>query len=102
MDLQREPLCRLSWLGGWSITNGGYVTTNGSVAYVAFGPDSTGRIDFGTSNGGTLTTKSLYVSPTTQLTGDGRINTNGLVADTDLTFDSTHGLNQTLTLTAPP
>ena len=51
-------------------------------------------IDFGT-NGGTLTTQTLLASPA-QLAGTGTINTNGLVSDIDLRFDSAHGLKQTL------
>jgi T5SS/PEP-CTERM-associated repeat protein len=40
------------------------------------------------------------VSPT-QLTGTGTVNTSGLITDGVLTFDSTHGVNQTLLLQGP-
>ena len=50
-----------------------------------FRASSTGTINFG-ANGGTLTTRSLYASPS-QLTGTGTVNTRGLVSDIDLVFD---------------
>ena len=40
-----------------------------------------------------LTTNSLYANATS-LTGTGTINTNGLVTDANLVFDSTHGASQ--------
>lgn len=54
--------------------------------------NSASKIHFGT-NGGTLTTHTLSVSPS-QLTGVGTINTEGLVSDYDLVFDT----NQTCSL----
>ena len=77
--------------GTLNISDGAAVTVNGST-YVAYNPDSAGTIHFGT--GGTLTTYSLLAS-LSQLTGEGTINTNGLISDTDLAFDSTHDLQQT-------
>ncbi len=85
---------RVGWSGNGtlSITNGASV--NASETWVGVNSGSTGLIDFG-ANGGTLTTGSLYASPT-QLTGTGTIVANGLVSDVDLRFDSTHGLQQTI------
>jgi T5SS/PEP-CTERM-associated repeat protein len=79
--------------GTLSITNGGSVSVAGAT-YVGKNATSIGAIAFG-ANGGTLTTQSLYVSPT-QLTGTGTINTRGIVSDVDLVFDASHGLTQTL------
>jgi T5SS/PEP-CTERM-associated repeat protein len=84
--------------GAVNITNGGTVSVSGTT-YVGFALGSTGTINFGT-NGGTLTTKSLCASPS-QLAGTGTINTSGLVSDTALIFDSTHGLKQTVTFQQP-
>ena len=82
-----------SGAGTLNITNGGSVSVAGAT-YVAPDTGSTGAINFGAS-GGTLTTRSLYASPT-QLTGTGTINACGLVSDVNLVFDSTHGLSQTV------
>ena len=73
--------------------------TSPSPAQPPFGIYAGSTIDFGT-NGGTLTTKSLFASPT-QLMGTGIINASGLVSDMDLRFDLTHGLNRTLTFQDP-
>ena len=81
--------------GALNIKNGGEVTAD-YATYVAGNAGSTGTINFGTG-GGMVTTKCLWASPS-QLTGSGIINTKGLVTDTDLLFDSTHGQNQTLRL----
>ena len=81
--------------GTLNITTGGSVTATGTT-YVGNGYSSSvgiGAINFG-ANGGTLTTQSLFVSPT-QLAGTGTINTRGFVSDTNLVFDSTHSANQT-------
>jgi len=94
--------------GTLNISCGATVSAAGStyVAYVPTqedsspGADSTGLINFG-SGGGTLTTRTLYASPT-HLTGTGTINARGLVSDIDLVFDSTHGLNQTLKFNSQP
>ena len=75
--------------GTLNISNGGTVVVTGTTSVNA------GAINFGT-NGGTLTTGSLYVSPT-QVTGTGTINTCGLVADGNMVFDTTHGPSQILT-----
>jgi T5SS/PEP-CTERM-associated repeat protein len=85
----------LSGKGTLNITNGGAVTVPG-ITYVAANKGSTGLVQFGT-NGGTLSTRSLYFSPS-QITGTGTINTRGLVSDMDLVFDADHGLAQTLLL----
>ena len=48
-------------------------------------------------NGGTLTTQSLYASPSgvsSALTGTGVINANGLVSDVTLVFNSTSSLKR--------
>ena len=78
-----------SGTGTLNITNGGVVTAV-STTYVGYSGGA-GTINFG-PGGGTLTTKSLYASPT-QLTGTGTINTRGLLSDVNLVFDSTHGLD---------
>ncbi len=80
--------------GTLNITDGATVTV-GQALYVAYAVSSTGLINFG-SVGGTLATQSLYASPT-QFTGNGTINTNGLVTDMSIQFDATHGLKQSLT-----
>ena len=79
--------------GTLNISNGGAVTATGTTDVIG----STGAINFGTA-GGTLTTHSLYASPT-QLTGTGTINTHGLVSDANLLFDGSdpsHGAVQTV------
>ncbi len=81
--------------GTVSIANGGSVSV-AAETYIGWTTGSTGVIQFG-ANGGTLTTRSLLMSPT-QLTGTGTINTCGLVSDIDLRFDSTHGLKRTFAL----
>ena len=79
--------------GTLTIANGGAVTISGLTS-VASGTGLVGTINFG-AGGGTLTTETLYASPT-QLTGTGTINTTGLVSDVSLVFDSTHRLRQTV------
>ncbi len=79
-------------IGTLSITNGGSVSVAGTT-YVGWNGCS-GAICFGT-NGGTLATKSLWVSPD-QLAGTGTINTCGLVSDIALVFDATHPPKQTI------
>ena len=78
--------------GQLNIINGGAV--NVYNINVDCHDGATGTVNFG-SNGGTLTTRQLYASPT-QLAGTGTINTQGIISDFDLTFDATHGLNQTI------
>ena len=53
-----------------------------------------GTLAFGAGSG-TLTTQGFSAGPS-EVTGVGTIYTNGLVTDGTMTFDSTHGLNQTL------
>ena len=79
--------------GAFWVTNGGSVSVAGAT-YVGRNVTSVGAIAFGV-NGGTLTTRSLFVAPT-QLTGTGTINTRGIVSDIGLVFDASHGLTQTL------
>ncbi len=78
--------------GTLKVTDGGAVSVAGAT-YVGAGAGSSGAINFGT-NGGTLTTQMLYASQA-QLSGEGTINTLGVVGDMDLVFDSTHGMKQT-------
>ena len=85
--------------GTLNIANGGTVSVNGTT-YVAYDTGASGAINFGT-NGGTLTTGSLCVSPN-QLIGTGTVNASGLVSDANLVFDSTHGLKQTITFNSLP
>ena len=84
--------------GKLSITNGGSVSV-ALYTYVGASDSSTGMIDFG-ANGGTLTTKSLFVSPS-QLAGTGTINTRGLVSDADVRFDSARGLTPSILFQQP-
>ncbi|MBN2580696.1 MAG: hypothetical protein JXB10_17050 [Pirellulales bacterium] len=85
--------------GTLNINNDGVVSVAGDT-YVGYKSDSQGTINFGSSDG-TLITRSLLAS-TSQLTGTGTINTQGLVSDIDLVFDANHGLRQTITLDAIP
>jgi T5SS/PEP-CTERM-associated repeat protein len=85
--------------GTLNVTNGSAVTVSGTT-YVAYSPNATGTINFG-SSGGTLTTASLAASPS-QLTGTGSVNARGLVSDVDLVLDSTASLTQTLTFNSLP
>ena len=82
--------------GVLSLSNGGQAvvagTTTISLDYTGGGG---GLVSL---DGGMLTTGGLQCT-TSELTGTGTINTTGLVSDIDLTFDSTHGLTQTLNLT---
>ncbi|NQU21115.1 MAG: hypothetical protein HQ567_07515 [Candidatus Nealsonbacteria bacterium] len=78
--------------GTLNISGDGTVSAGRSTC-VACQTGSTGSIHFG-PGGGTLTTGSLFASPT-QLTGTGTIHTRGLVSDVDLVFDSAASLTQT-------
>lgn len=73
--------------GRLNITNGGAVSVTGDTIV---GP--LGSINFGTG-GGTLTTGSLLASAS-QLSGNGTINTSGIVGDMNLVFDASHGATQ--------
>ena len=81
--------------GSLSIADGGAVTTGGDT-WVS--REASGTISF---NNGSLTTGGL-LSALSDLTGTGAIDTNGLVTDVDLVFDSTHGLSKTLVLNGEP
>ncbi len=78
--------------GTLNITNGGSVTVSGTT-HVAQGATGSGNINF---NNGTLNTRSLFIAPSSQMSGTGTINAQGIVSDTNLVFDKTHGLIQTL------
>ncbi|NQU23953.1 MAG: hypothetical protein HQ567_21940, partial [Candidatus Nealsonbacteria bacterium] len=80
--------------------SGGGAASVGRSTYVGYEAGSIGSVHFG-PGGGTLTTGSLFASPT-QLSGTGTINTRGLVSDIDLVFDSTVSLNQTLVFDSQP
>lgn len=75
--------------GVLNISNGGSVTVNQGTLVT-----SNGSIHFGV-DGGFLNSRSLFVSPS-QIHGIGTINVRGLVSDGNITFDSTHGLKQSL------
>lgn len=80
--------------GTLSISNGANVNTDAIfVGLSAQGYEGSVAVHFGTG-GGTLTTSSLYAD-LSQFAGTGIINTNGLVTDGDLVFDSSQGTNQT-------
>ena len=85
--------------GTLNITNGATVyNTAGTGAYgatfVGGNPDWIGTINFG-SAGGTLATRTLFASPS-QVTGTGAIDTNGLVTDANLVFNSPASLTQSV------
>ncbi|HBO42410.1 MAG TPA: hypothetical protein DD670_00410, partial [Planctomycetaceae bacterium] len=82
-----------------NILNGAAVAA-GDKTYIGYQVGSSGTIHFGAA-GGSLSTKSLWVSPS-QLTGTGTINTEGLVSDVNLVFDSSHGLVQTFLIPGDP
>jgi T5SS/PEP-CTERM-associated repeat protein len=75
------------------ITNGALVSV-GRVVFVANNSKSKATINFG-ANGGTLTTRELYVSPFA-VAGTGTVNTIGLITDGALTFDQAHSPVQTV------
>jgi large repetitive protein len=77
--------------GTLGITNGGVVTVTNST-YVG----TLGAINFG-SNGGTLTTGTLFAAPS-QLSGTGTINTSGIFSDIDLAFNAAHGTTQSINM----
>ncbi len=83
--------------GTLNITDGGLVSVGGRTN-VTHPSGSSGTIHF---DNGTLTTGTLGCD-FDDLTGTGTINTNGLVSDIDLVFDTTHGLNQTLNINDNP
>ncbi len=92
---------------GSSWTNSGYLGIDGGTlnildsatvdvsGYTKVYED--GCINFGESDGGTLTTATLYAGAS-QLSGSGIINAAGIVTDADLVFDSDHGTTQTFTI----
>jgi T5SS/PEP-CTERM-associated repeat protein len=82
-----------SGAGTLCIADGGSVSVT-EATYFGVAPYATAALQFG-AGGGTLTTKSLYGSPS-QMSGTGTIVTRGLVTDGDLRFDAAHGLIQTV------
>ena len=82
-----------------NIKNNGLVDVQGNT-WIAYNGGSEGKINF---DHGTLTTKSLMAAAQPgQLSGTGTINTNGLVSDVDLVFESTGDLTKTITLDSQP
>jgi T5SS/PEP-CTERM-associated repeat protein/autotransporter-associated beta strand protein len=87
--------------GTLNITEGGSISVYHDT-FAGLAGTNSAVVDFGNSgNGGTLTTQSLFASPS-QLKGIGTINTCGLVSDVDLIFDSTTSQNQTIPLQTFP
>lgn len=84
--------------GRLSIFDGGRVSVAGATT-VAAAQGGLGKIDFG-AGGGTLTTQTLSASPS-QLSGSGTINTQSLITDATLVFDSNAALKQTIALQQP-
>lgn len=81
-----------------NIRNGGEVSVT-NITDVATQAGSSGTINF---DNGTLTTGTLYASPT-QLTGSGTVNATGLVSDIDLLFDAAHpSLTRAILLNSQP
>lgn len=76
-----------SGTGTLNITNGSSVSATGTTTVGAHG-----AVNFGT-NGGTLTTGSLYAGMQ-QFSGTGTITTTGIVGDMDIVFDGSHGTSQ--------
>ncbi|WP_168205418.1 hypothetical protein [Bythopirellula goksoeyrii] len=83
--------------GMLEITDSGQVTV-GFTTQVARNSGSDGTISF---DNGVLTTRNL-IAAAEDLTGTGTINSQGLLTDVDLVFDTTHGLIQTVDLTSNP
>ena len=77
--------------GTLNILNSATVTVSHGDTIV----DEMGSIAFG-DNGGVLTTRGLWYSEESQLSGTGTINTSGIVSDTDIIFDSDHGITQSI------
>ncbi len=86
--------------GTLNISDGGEVNV-GLKTYVSVGPNrtiSSGRINF---NNGTLNTGSL-IAAGSELLGNGVINTEGIISDVDLVFDSASGLSTQTKLNGLP
>ena len=82
----------LNGQGTLNITNGSSVNV-GTTTTV-----TNGAINFG-ANGGTLTTGTLYASPS-QMSGTGTINTAGIVSDVNLNFNASQPQSATQSVTA--
>ncbi len=80
-----------------NIINGGAVDVQGRTTVAEYGGNADG-IYF---DGGVLTTEDLHAGAS-QLTGTGTINTNGLVSDANLVFDSNDDFTQTITFDSLP
>ena len=111
--------------GTLNINNGGGASFTGTsnVAYIGDAAGSSGTINFGGTggtlsvagatyvgynagsgthqlrSGGTLTTGTLYASPS-QMTGTGTINTKGIVSDLNLAFNAAQPQSATQTVVA--
>jgi T5SS/PEP-CTERM-associated repeat protein len=91
-----------AYVGHYSGSNGtvtvdgaGSTWTNTGTLYVGAAQDvGTGRLTI--TNGGTITTGTLFASAS-QLSGNGTINTSGIVGDMNLVFDSSRGATQSFT-----
>ena len=79
------------------VSAGGTVTVE-EETWVARYQNANGEIQFDT---GTLTTAGL-AADFNDLSGTGTVNAKGLVVDTDLQFDATHGFNQTFVVNDLP
>jgi T5SS/PEP-CTERM-associated repeat protein len=82
--------------GTLNIADGGLVEVTGDT-YVTMDPGSSGAVNF---DGGALTTVGLLAA-VSDVSGSGVINTNALVTDVDLVFDTARGLVQTFTIGGP-
>jgi T5SS/PEP-CTERM-associated repeat protein len=81
--------------GTVTVSGSGSTWTNAGDLYVgAVGEAETGALNI--TNGGVLTTGTLYASAS-QLSGNGTINTAGIVGDMNLVFDTSHGATQSFT-----
>ncbi len=82
--------------GTLNISGGGLVEVSRRTCVGASGEQGTIHLD-----GGTLNTADLQAAPY-QFTGNGTVNTHGLVSDADLRFDQSHGLQQQLIWDSQP
>jgi T5SS/PEP-CTERM-associated repeat protein len=77
--------------GSATVSGAGSTWTNSGSLYVGYRGSGTLTVD----DGGLVIAQSLYAS-LRDLSGNGTIRVRGAVLDTDLVFDATHGLDQTL------
>jgi T5SS/PEP-CTERM-associated repeat protein len=83
--------------GKLTISSGGVVEAYRTTLYDSYNSGAASLA----LNGGTLRTKELYM-PAGQISGSGTVQTNGLVADLDLTVDAAHGITQTVPIPGQP